>query len=82
MRPTKEQLPLNTSLVLLDDKKLAFSPQLQEFCLQHQLAVVRGLCAHTGPGPVLNQSPEHHSQSTPSTHTQIKQDIPQTLQRY
>ncbi|XP_066953112.1 lysine-specific demethylase 6A isoform X3 [Macrobrachium rosenbergii] len=42
---TKEQLLPNTPSVLLDNKKLAFSPQLQEFCLQHPIAVVRGLAS-------------------------------------
>ena len=84
MRLTKKQLPPNTSSVQLDNKKLAFSPQLQEFRLQHQLVVVRGIGALTGPGSVLNQEPCWPS--TPSTRTQIKQEaddniIPQTLQR-
>ncbi|RXG68549.1 Lysine-specific demethylase 6A [Armadillidium vulgare] len=39
----KEQLLPPTPSVLLENKKLAFSPQLQEFCLQHPIAVVRGL---------------------------------------
>lgn len=42
---TNEQLLPNTPSVLLDNKKLAFSPQLQEFCLQHPIAVVRGLAS-------------------------------------
>merc|ERR1719357_2384751 len=42
---TSEQLLPNTPSVLLDNKKLAFSPQLQEFCLQHPIAVVRGLAS-------------------------------------
>jgi hypothetical protein len=29
----------------LENKKDAFSPQLQEFCLKHPIAVVRGLAA-------------------------------------
>ena len=43
VRLTKEQLLPPTPSVLLDNKKLAFSMQLQEFCLQHPIAVVRGL---------------------------------------
>ena len=46
-RPTvklsKEQLLPPTPSVYLDNKKDAFSPQLQEFCLQHPITVVRGI---------------------------------------
>jgi histone demethylase len=34
-----------TPSVFLENKKDAFSPQLQEFCLQHPIAVVRGIAA-------------------------------------
>ncbi|KAL5281616.1 KDM6A family protein [Megaselia abdita] len=42
-RLTREQLLPPTPSVQLDNKKLAFSPQLQEFCLKHPIAVIRGL---------------------------------------
>ncbi|GLH15815.1 Uncharacterized protein GBIM_20243 [Gryllus bimaculatus] len=42
---TKEQLLPPTPSVYLENKKDAFSPQLQEFCLKHPIAVVRGLAA-------------------------------------
>lgn len=38
-----QQLCPPTPSVYLDNKKHAFSPQLQEFCLKHPIAVVRGL---------------------------------------
>ena len=48
-RPTaklsKEQLLPPTPSVYLDNKKDAFSPQLQEFCLQHPITVVRGIAS-------------------------------------
>lgn len=40
-----QQLLPPTPSVFLDTKKHAFSPQLQEFCLKHPIAVVRGLAA-------------------------------------
>ncbi|KRF81704.1 uncharacterized protein Dvir_GJ21917, isoform B [Drosophila virilis] len=40
---TREQLLPPTPSVHLENKKNAFSPQLQEFCLKHPIAVVRGL---------------------------------------
>ncbi|XKL62102.1 hypothetical protein PGB90_001935 [Kerria lacca] len=51
---TKEQLLPPTPSIYLDNKKQAFSPQLQEFCLKHPIAIVRGIAAalklgyHTG----------------------------------
>jgi histone demethylase len=42
---TKEQLLPPTPSVYLENKKDAFSPQLQEFCLQHPITVVRGIAA-------------------------------------
>ena len=39
---SKEQLLPPTPSVYLDNKKDAFSPQLQEFCQQHPITVVRG----------------------------------------
>lgn len=42
-RLTSEQLTPPTPSVHLENKKHAFSPQLQEFCLKHPIAVVRGL---------------------------------------
>lgn len=42
---TEEQLQPQTPSVFLENKKQAFSPQLQEFCLKHPIAVVRGLAA-------------------------------------
>ncbi|XP_054265858.1 histone demethylase UTY-like isoform X2 [Macrosteles quadrilineatus] len=44
-RLTREQLLPPTPSVFLENKKDAFSPQLQEFCLKHPIAVVRGLAA-------------------------------------
>ncbi|XP_076685671.1 utx histone demethylase isoform X3 [Andrena cerasifolii] len=44
-RLTKEQLLPPTPSVYLENKKDAFSPQLQEFCLKHPIAVIRGLAA-------------------------------------
>ncbi|GFR22460.1 lysine-specific demethylase 6A [Trichonephila clavata] len=40
---SKEQLLPPTPSVYLENKKDAFSPQLQEFCLSHPIAVIRGL---------------------------------------
>ncbi|XP_042910327.1 histone demethylase UTY isoform X3 [Parasteatoda tepidariorum] len=40
--PKEQLLPLTPS-VYLENKKDAFSPQLQEFCLAHPIAVIRGL---------------------------------------
>ena len=45
VRLSKEQLLPPTPSVLLENKKLAFSPQLQEFCLKHPIAVVRGMAS-------------------------------------
>ena len=42
---SKEQLLPPTPSVYLDNKKDAFSPQLQEFCLQHPITVVRGIAS-------------------------------------
>lgn len=42
-RLMREQLLPPTPSVHLDNKKHAFSPQLQEFCLKHPIAVVRGM---------------------------------------
>ncbi|CAH1989227.1 unnamed protein product [Acanthoscelides obtectus] len=42
---THQQLLPPTPSVYLDNKKHAFSPQLQEFCLKHPIAVVRGLAS-------------------------------------
>ena len=42
---TREQLLPPTPSVYLENKKDAFSPQLQEFCLKHPIAVIRGLAA-------------------------------------
>lgn len=42
-RLTREQLLPPTPSVHLENKKHAFSPQLQEFCLKHPIAVVRGM---------------------------------------
>jgi len=44
-RLTKEQLLPPTPSVYLDNKKDAFNPHLQEFCLKHPIAVIRGLAA-------------------------------------
>jgi len=40
---SREQLLPPTPSVFLEHKKDAFSPQLQEFCLKHPIAVVRGI---------------------------------------
>ncbi|XP_076262257.1 utx histone demethylase isoform X2 [Rhynchophorus ferrugineus] len=40
-----QQLTPPTPSVYLDNKKHAFSPQLQEFCLKYPIAVVRGLAS-------------------------------------
>ncbi|KAF5281219.1 hypothetical protein FQR65_LT14834 [Abscondita terminalis] len=40
-----QQLLPPTPSVYLDNKKHAFSPQLQEFCLKHPIAVIRGLAS-------------------------------------
>ncbi|KAH8410657.1 hypothetical protein KR009_011097, partial [Drosophila setifemur] len=40
---SRDQLLPPTPSVHLENKKNAFSPQLQEFCLKHPIAVVRGL---------------------------------------
>ena len=42
---SKEQLLPPTPSVYLDNKKDAFSPQLQEFCQEHPITVVRGMCS-------------------------------------
>ncbi|KAF2362119.1 JmjC domain [Trinorchestia longiramus] len=44
-RLNQDQLVPPTASVLLENKKLAFSPQLQEFCLKHPIAVVRGIAS-------------------------------------
>ncbi|KAL6424316.1 hypothetical protein ACFW04_009846 [Cataglyphis niger] len=44
-RLTKEQLLPSTPSVFLEHKKDAFGPSLQEFCLKHPIAVIRGLAA-------------------------------------
>lgn len=40
---TREQLLPSTPSVMLENKKDAFSPRLQEFCLKNPIAVVRCL---------------------------------------
>ncbi len=42
---TREQLLPPTPSVYLESKKDAFSIQLQEFCLTHPIAVVRGMAS-------------------------------------
>ena len=44
-RLSKEQLLPPTPSVHLENKKDAFSPQLQHFCLEHPIAVIRGIAA-------------------------------------
>lgn len=44
-RLLREQLLPPTPSVYLENKKDAFSPQLQEFCLKHPIAVIRGMAA-------------------------------------
>lgn len=41
--PTKEQLLPQTPSVFLENKKQAFSPRLQEFCVAHPIAVIRNM---------------------------------------
>lgn len=43
MKLVEEQLYPQAPNVFIENKKDAFSPQLQEFCLQHPIAVVRGI---------------------------------------
>lgn len=43
--PPKDKLLPPTPSVFLENKKDAFSPQLQEFCLTHPIAVIRGLAS-------------------------------------
>lgn len=50
---TREQLQPPTPSVFLENKKSAFSPQLQEFCLKHPIAVVRQLAAALKLGKLL-----------------------------
>ncbi len=45
VRLTREQLLPPTPSVYLENKKDAYSFQLQEFCLQHPIAVVRGMAS-------------------------------------
>lgn len=78
----KEQLLPNTPSVLLDNKKLAFSPQLQEFCLQHPIAVVRGLASALkldlglfSTKTLVEANPEH----TVEVRTQLKQDADENI---
>jgi histone demethylase len=44
-RLTRDQLQPPTPSVFLENKKHAFSPQLQEFCLKHPIAVVRQMAS-------------------------------------
>lgn len=44
-RLTREQLQPPTPSVFLENKKHAFSPQLQEFCLKHPIAVIRQMAS-------------------------------------
>lgn len=82
VRLTKEQLLPPTPSVLLDNKKLAFSMQLQEFCLQHPIAVVRGL-AHAlkldlglfSTKTLVEAQPEHSVE----VRTQLKQDADENI---
>jgi len=52
-RLTREQLQPPTPSVFLENKKHAFSPQLQEFCLKHPIAVVRQLASALKLGELL-----------------------------
>ena len=53
VRLTREQLLPPTPSVYLEHKKDAFSVQLQEFCLQHPIAVVRGMASALKMGTCL-----------------------------
>lgn len=44
-RLTPQQLTPPTPSVYLESKKDAFSPQLQDFCLKHPIAVIRGIAS-------------------------------------
>lgn len=44
-RLARDQLQPPTPSVFLENKKHAFSPQLQEFCLKHPIAVVRQMAS-------------------------------------
>jgi len=50
---TREQLTPPTPSVYLENKKEAFSPQLQDFCLKHPIAVIRGLASELKLGNLL-----------------------------
>lgn len=41
----REQLQPPTPSVFLENKKNAFTPQLQEFCLKHPIAVIRQMAS-------------------------------------
>lgn len=61
-RLVREQLLPPTPSVHLETKKHVFSPQLQEFCLKHPIAVVRGLAAALNLGRLIEYS-GHYSNS-------------------
>ena len=44
-RMNRDQLQPPTPSVFLENKKHAFSPQLQEFCLKHPIAVIRQMAS-------------------------------------
>jgi histone demethylase len=73
---TKEQLLPPTPSVYLENKKDACSPQLQEFCLQHPITVVRGIAAALKLDLGLfstKQLVEAHPEHPVHVRTQIKQ---------
>ncbi len=75
-RLTKEQLLPPTPSVYLENKKDACSPQLQEFCLQHPITVVRGFAAALKLDLGLfstKQLVEAHPEHPVHVRTQIKQ---------
>ena len=76
LRLTKEQLLPPTPSVYLENKKDACSPQLQEFCLQHPITVVRGIAAALKLDLGLfstKQLVEVHPEHPVHVRTQIKQ---------
>ena len=64
IRLTREQLLPPTPSVYLENKKDAFSYQLQEFCLQHPIAVVRGMASALKMGKTSCQFKDRTSLTT------------------
>ena len=80
---SKEQLVPNTPPVTLDTKKLSFSPHMQEFCLQHPVAVGRGIASALklhlqvfSPKTWIADNPEQ----TVEVRKQMKQDTKENIE--